>query len=280
MSGRYWMARGWMDHSLFRGEPYSKAQAWCWLIEKAAWKRHRIAIGGKEIFLRRGQLSYSTRYMAKAWGWSEAKVRRVLRLFQKWSNIDAATDAGQTVITICNYDKYQATETPTDAPIDAKVTQERRRSDANKNKGNKENKEKEGTVDPVGAAFKKFWDTYPSRSPASNPKKLALDAFRRKVDAGVPVGDILRGVEGFAAAVKQQQRQDGEKYNPRGAVCQAVTFLNQERYNDYGTQAEKPLTDEQRAALARHRGEGAGEATSNVVNLHGDKHDGGAPDAA
>ena len=90
MSGRYWMARGWMDHSLFRGEPYSKAQAWCWLIEKAAWKRHRIAIGGKEIFLRRGQLSYSTRYMAKAWGWSEAKVRRVLRLFQKWSNIDMA----------------------------------------------------------------------------------------------------------------------------------------------------------------------------------------------
>ncbi len=272
MSGRYWMARGWMDHPLFRGEPYTKAQAWCWLIENAVWKRHRTAIGGKEIFLRRGQLSYSTRYMAEAWGWSEAKVRRFLRVLRKWSNIDAATDAGQTVITICNYDKYQAHDTSTDAPSDAGATQERRSSDANKKKDNKENKEKEGAVDPVGSAFKKFWDTYPSRGSASNPKKLALDAFRRKAEAGVPVGDILRGVERFAAAVSQQRHEEGEGFSPRHAVCQAVTFLNQERYNDYGTLAEKPLTDEERAVLARHRGEG--EVTSNVVNLNV-----GAPDA-
>jgi len=271
MNGRYWMARGWMEHPLFKGERYTKAQAWAWLIEKAVWKPHRISIGGKEIFLRRGQLSYSTRYMAKAWGWSEAKVRRVLRLFQKWSNIDAATDAGQTVITICNYDKYQATETPTDAPSDAKVTQERRRSDANKNKDNKENKEKEGAVDSVDAAFEKFWDTYPSRGPASNPKKLALDAFRRKVEAGVPVEDILRGVERFAVAVREQQAQDGDRYEPRGAVCQAVTFLNQERYNDYGTEAEKPLTAEQSAALARHSGDGQEGAVPNVVSIHAGK---------
>ena len=255
MNGRYWMARGWMDHPMFRGERYTKAQAWCWLIENAVWKRHRISLGGKELFLRRGQLSYSTRYMAEAWVWNESKVRRFLRLLKKWSNIDAVTDAGQTVITICNYDKYQAPETPIDAPSDAGATQIRRRII----------KEEEGMVDPVGAAFEKFWDTYPSRSPASNPKKLALDAFRRKVEAGIPAGDILRGVEQFAAAVKQQQRQDGERYNPRGAVCQAVTFLNQERYNDYGKPAEKPLTDEQRAVLARHHDDGQAD---NVVPLH------------
>ncbi len=133
-------------------------------------------------------------------------------------------------------------------------------------------------VDPVCVAFEKFWDAYPSRSPASNPKKLALDAFRRKVEAGVPVGDILRGGERFAAAVRQQQIQDGDRYDSRGAVCQAVTFLNQERYNDYGTQAEKPLTDEQRAALARHSGDGQ-TAAPNVVNIHTGKP-GDTPDAA
>ena len=267
MNGRYWMARGWMEHPLFKGERYTKAQAWAWLIEKAVWKPHRILIGGKEIFLRRGQLSYSTRYMAKAWGWSEAKVRRVLRLFQKWSNIDAATDAGQTVITICNYDKYQAPETRTDAPSDAKVTQERRSTDANKKKDNKENKGKEGAV---GGAFEKFWGTYPSRGSVANPKKLALDAFRRKVEAGVPVGDILHGVERFAAAVNRQRHEEGDGFSPRHAVCQAVTFLNQERYSDYGTEAEKPLTDAQRAALARHSGDGQA-AAPNVVNLHAGK---------
>ena len=279
MSGRYWMARGWMDHSLFRGEPYSKAQAWCWLIEKAAWKRHRIAIGGKEIFLRRGQLSYSTRYMAKAWGWSEAKVRRVLRLFQKWSNIDAATDAGQTVITICNYDKYQAPETRTDAPIDAKVTQERRRSDANKKKGNKGNKER-GCMDrrpddlfpgSDDDAFEEFWSAYPSRGDGANPKKPAQERFLQKVAAGTPVEVLLRGARGFAASVERRRDQEGERFNPTTAVCQAVTFLNQERYNEYGPEAERPLTDEQRAALARHRGDGQGKAIPNVVSLHAGK---------
>ncbi len=126
-------------------------------------------------------------------------------------------------------------------------------------------------VDPVGAAFERFWDTYPSRGPASNPKKLALDAFRRKVEAGVPVGDILRGVERFTAAVNRQRHEEGEGFSPRHAVCQAVTFLNQERYNDYGTETEKPLTDEQRAALARHSGDGQGETPANVVSLHAGK---------
>ena len=69
-------------------------------------------------------------------------------------------------------------------------------------------------------------------------------------------------------AVREQQAQDGDRYEPRGAVCQAVTFLNQERYNDYGPEVEAPLTDEQRAVLARHRGEGEGKVTSSVVNLH------------
>ena len=57
----------------------------------------------------------------------------------------------------------------------------------------------------------------------------------------------------------------------RTAVCQAVTFLHQERYDQYGAEDEKPLTDEQSAALARHRGDGQGEASPNVVSLHASK---------
>lgn len=272
MNGRYWMERGWMDHPAFRGERYTRAQAWVWLIEKAAWKPRRVLVDGKIITLKRGQLSYSTRYLGAAWDWSKSRVDRFLRnlvaetmVNTRCSKTGTVSGTAQNVITICNYDKYQYRDQPSGTANGTRAGQQRDSSGTNKNKGNKGNKEKEYTADPVDEAFKKFWDTYPSRSPASNPKKLALDAFRRKVEAGVPVGDILRGVEGFAAAVKQQQRQDGEKYNPRGAVCQAVTFLNQERYNDYGAQAEKPLTDEQRAVLARHREDGQAE---NVVPLH------------
>ena len=304
MRGRFWMARGWQDHPLFAREPYTRAQVWCWLVEMAAWKPARKEIGSKTITLKRGQLSYSTRYMAKAWRWGgEAKVRRFLCVLVEWENIAVSTDAGQTIITICNYNKYQNDARDTDAP----ATQERRTDDSkidalddavmgllsacngDENQDGQEDtdaptdaaatqgmtqnrrKKREELISNIDGAFEKFWDLYPSRSPASNPKKLALDAFRRKVEAGALVEDILRGVEGFAAAVKQQQRQDGEKYNPRGAVCQAVTFLNQERYNDYGTQAEKPLTEEQRAVLARHSGDGQGDTVPNVVSIHTSK---------
>ena len=269
MSGRYWMERGWMNHPAFRGERYTRAQAWLWLIENAAWKPCKVLVDGKIITLSRGQLSYSTRYLAGAWDWSKSRVDRFLKnlvaetmVNTRCSKTGTASGTAQNVITICNYDRYQYREEPSGTASGTMLGQQRDSSGTNKNK---ENKRKKHMVDPVGAAFEKFWAIYPSRGPASNPKKLAFDAFRRKVEAGVPIADIRRGVEGFASAVKQQQRQDGEKYNPRGAVCQAATFLNQERYNDYGTQAEKPLTKEQRAALDRHRGDGQ---VDNVVPIH------------
>lgn len=275
MIGRYWMERGWMDHPAFRGEPYTRAQAWCWLIENAAWKPHRVLVGGKIITLNRGQLSYSIRYLATAWDWRRSRVDRFIKNLVAETMVDTrcsktgtASGTAQNVITICNYDKYQYREEPSGTANGTMLGQQRDSSGTNKNKGNKGKKD---MVDPVGAAFERFWDTYPSRGPASNPKKLALDAFRRKVDAGALVEDILRGVEGFAAAVGRQQAQDGDRYDPRGAVCQAVTFLNQERYNDYGAEAKKPLTDEQRAVLARHSGDGQGETAPNVVSLHAGK---------
>lgn len=46
MSGYYRMARGWMSNPAFANEPYSKAQAWCWLIEQAAWKPIKVDVVG------------------------------------------------------------------------------------------------------------------------------------------------------------------------------------------------------------------------------------------
>lgn len=142
--GFYQMYRGWMENPVFAGESFSRAQAWCWLIEYAVWKERKIDVRGRTVTLERGQLCYSTRYLATAWGWSEAKVRRFTTRLKTDAMIDAESDAGQTLITICNYDKYQATpdtsDAPSDALRDAEATQERRTSDANKNKGKEREK--------------------------------------------------------------------------------------------------------------------------------------------
>ena len=123
MTGFYCMHRGWLDHPVLQGESYDRRSAWAWLIEEAKWQDRRCEIVGRIVGLKRGQLSHSTRFMAKAWGWSEARVRRFLTRLKTDAMIDAETDAGQYLVTIRNYEKYQAPLNETDAPSDAGATQ-------------------------------------------------------------------------------------------------------------------------------------------------------------
>jgi hypothetical protein len=135
VSGFYLMHRGWQDNPVFRNEDFSRRDAFVWLVEEAAFRPTKIHAGTGEIELQRGQLSHSLRFMAKAWKWDEAKVRRFLSSLVKAEIIDAATDAGQTVITIRNYELYQTPERQADAADDAAATQQRRGGDAKKKEG-------------------------------------------------------------------------------------------------------------------------------------------------
>jgi hypothetical protein len=106
-AGYYKMHRGWMDHPVLQGEPYSRRDAWVWLIEEACWRPRRFDINGKTVELQRGQLTASTRYLAEAWGWPQTNVRRFLARLQADAMIGSDSGSGQFVITICNYEKYQ-----------------------------------------------------------------------------------------------------------------------------------------------------------------------------
>jgi hypothetical protein len=138
--GFYLMHRGWQDHPVFRGEAFSKRDAFVWMIEEAAYLQRRVAMPSGEVTLDRGQLGHSYRFMAKAWKWEESKVRRFIASLQKAEIIDAATAAGQTVISICNYDKYQARPEYGTAPAAAAAPQDRRGGTANDKEGNQGNK--------------------------------------------------------------------------------------------------------------------------------------------
>jgi hypothetical protein len=146
--GFYLMHRGWMDNPAFRDEPYTRAQAWCWLIENANFAAGRIEVKGKTVTVDRGQLRHSLRHLAKLWQWDEARVRRFLGRLESDEMIRCVVDAGQNLITILKYDTYQVRESVGDAPTDAAATQERRSGDAI----HKEGKEKkEGVVGDVPA---------------------------------------------------------------------------------------------------------------------------------
>jgi DNA replication protein DnaD len=135
------MAEGWIrayrsrfENPLFEGEKYCKGYAWDWLVSNAAWKEKRVDVKGKIITLQRGQLSYSERFLAKAWGWSHGSVQRFLLRLQNEKMIRIETESGQSIISVCNYNKYQDIEDESEtAP-----RQHRDSSESNNKKGRRE----------------------------------------------------------------------------------------------------------------------------------------------
>lgn len=134
------MHRGWMENSVIAGsEPFSKREAWCWLIETARFADGEEWINGGTVTVLRGQLCKAYRYLAKAWKWDESRVRRFCRTLEKANMIQCGTAAGQALVTICNYDIYQADQCGDAAVNDAAPPQHRRSTAANNKKGNKGN---------------------------------------------------------------------------------------------------------------------------------------------
>ena len=141
MSGHYRMARGWQEHEVFGNDPYSRRDAWVWIIEHAAWTDHTIIVGGKRLTLRRGQLCHAYRHLADTWKWSVAAVQRYVARLQANTMIGCSADTGRLVITVCNYEIYQAgrrsadtepdtrDDTPAGVPTDTRETSDQRQTD-------------------------------------------------------------------------------------------------------------------------------------------------------
>jgi hypothetical protein len=167
---------------VFGKEPYSKRDAWCWLIETACFRDTRANINGRVIPLRRGQLSFSVRFLALKWGWDKMKVERFLRRLKSEAMIETQTETGQNIITICNYDKYQLTpnhvETQTDTEVGTQTGQER---DSRETKKNTLNTEKEyaflGKVIRLRANDFESWKKSFFAIPDLTAELTALDAY-------------------------------------------------------------------------------------------------------
>lgn len=121
--GTFSVDRDIFRHQLFDdGAPFSRREAWLWLIAEAAYKPRSVRIVGKTYDLERGQLAVSTRYLAEVWRWSHAAVRRFLEALRAaqdrhTSGTETGTPDGPmigthggtgiTIITISNYNKFQ-----------------------------------------------------------------------------------------------------------------------------------------------------------------------------
>lgn len=124
---------------------FSRFEAWLDLVQSARFEDTKQLIGNRLIEVKRGQILVSLRFLASRWQWSTKKVNSFLDLLIQDKMIIKETpkETGQTVVTICNYDKYNFTsqelETPKKQQGNTKETLRKQQG----NKDNKDNKEKE-----------------------------------------------------------------------------------------------------------------------------------------
>ena len=106
MTGYARVHRSVLDHPAFRND--AEAMAFAWLVLRAAWRPVRVRYKDRALALQRGQLAVSVRDFAAAMdrdrGWTERLIRRL----KNEQMIATAASTGVLVITICNYDIYQA----------------------------------------------------------------------------------------------------------------------------------------------------------------------------
>ena len=160
MSGFATIQRAVLDHPLVGKPKYF--HPWCWLFLNACWKPTRFDINGKTVTLQRGQLCASRSQMAAAWGWSESAVERFLTRLQTEQMIGRATGQGRSVITICNYEKYQDIGSKTGQAAEQETGQRPDSDRTAKEQGNQGTRlEEEAKASPSNSAGARFPVTFP-----------------------------------------------------------------------------------------------------------------------
>ena len=139
------ISRDFFEHKLWKEKRiFSKAEAWLFLIKEARFSDSSVLDGNVSVDVKRGQLYNSLRFYGTAWGWSTRKVTNFLGLLSSEDMLKKETveETGQTMITICNYDRYNGVAKGKETVKETRRKQQGNAKETKSNKDNKDNKDK------------------------------------------------------------------------------------------------------------------------------------------
>lgn len=148
------ISRRLFEHQLWREKRiFSKFEAWLDILQSARFEDSKILTGNRFIEVRRGQMPASLRYLSERWQWSTKKVNSFLELLLQDGMIckEKTRETGQTIITICKYERYNTigSNQGTDGKQNGTGNDAPRKQQRNKyNKDNKEEKREESKEIP------------------------------------------------------------------------------------------------------------------------------------
>lgn len=184
----------------------ARFRAWFWIVAHAAWKPTKHDARGHTITVDRGQLCAGREYLAKEWGWSPSAVERFLTRLETEQMIERKTGQMKTVITICNYDKYQDVPDETEHMSGQQFGQKPDRNRTTKEEGKQGNKVKE---EPSGSPFTERARKGTRLSPSWEPEPFVEDLA--DAVAAWPAGAIERELARFRDWAASAPGQKGVK---------------------------------------------------------------------
>jgi len=174
----------WEDPQLFK--------AWVDLILMASHCESKSVSGMSIVEVERGQVLTSLSKLAVRWGWGVQKVRNYLLLLEDDSKITRQTTSQYTLITLVNYDKWQAQETDeTTIKEHAKNT---RRTHIKNGKNNN------NTYTPQ---FEDFWKGYPRQI----GKTLTFKNWNTRLKEGHLPESLVLAAKNYALSINGNEPQ-------------------------------------------------------------------------
>jgi len=115
---------GWVKihRSMLNWEWVSEPDTLCLFVHLLLLANHKKS-RWRGVEVERGQCIIGRKKLSKATGLSERKIRTSLKRLKSTSEITSRSTNRFTLITICNYDKYQVTEDQGDQQIDQQIDQ-------------------------------------------------------------------------------------------------------------------------------------------------------------
>jgi hypothetical protein len=218
------IARQLLSHPRFKPRgPFTQFEAWYWLIESAAYVARDVPVcSGRNqqiIHLEPGQLTYSVRYLAAAWRWSDKRVQRFLSALQVDQSVTTQTTTAQTVITLCNWEKYQRpfieATTQTATPTTTATTTNKKEGKEKKDIAPKSALESEG--------FAAWYAIYPKKKNPQDAKR----AFAKVIGSGLIVlPTLMEKTRAFAASWADKPKKE------RQFIPYPASWLNAGGYDD------------------------------------------------
>ena len=206
-------------HPIFRD--LLEASVWAWMCDTAVWEDTRINYCGQGISLARGQLITSRSFISKGLRIGEQSIRTLLARLENDGMINQRPTSHGTIITICNYSKYQDYQPADNQPTNQPLTSPQPATNQNK-KELKEGKEgNELKKEYLLSDFEKLWDMWKPISTDKGSKKKAYSSYakaRKKTDHET----IIRGAENYMRACHASGRY----------TLHVATWLNQCGWED------------------------------------------------